>query len=61
VPVTTSELPTGGRSAFRTPPAPVWIPQPNGAAISNGMPSGSFTTFRAVATPCVAKLDWPKK
>ena len=61
VPKTASELPAGGRSELKTAPAPVWMPHPNGAAMSNGIQSGSLTTLRAVATACVAKLDCPKK
>ena len=54
-------LPAGARSALSTAPAPVWIPQPKGAATSRPMPSGSRTTLRAPATAWVAKLDCPKK
>ena len=61
VPKTASVLPAGARSASSTPPAPVWMPQPNGAAISSGIESGSSTTLRSPATACVAKLDCPKK
>ncbi len=60
-PKTARLLPAGGRKTFSTAPAPVWIPQPNGAAISNGIDSSSATMFRSRATECVAKLDWPKK
>ena len=54
-------LPGSGVITFSTEPAPVWMPQPNGAAISSGMESSSFTTLRSRATECVAKLDCPKK
>ena len=46
---------------FSTAPAPVWIPQPSGAAISSGIDPFSRTTLRSFATACVAKLDCPKK
>ena len=61
VPNTASELPAWGRITFSTAPAPVWIPQPNGAASSKSAKSGSLTTLRSVATEWVAKLDCPKK
>ena len=61
VPKTAMLLPAGARSALSTAPAPVWMPQPNGAATSSGIESGSLTTLRSPATECVAKLDWPKK
>ena len=50
-----------GRRMFMTPPAPVWIPQPNGATSSKGTSSGIVTTLRSGMTAPVAKLDWPKK
>jgi hypothetical protein len=53
--------PAGGRTALSTAPAPVWMPQPNGATTSSGTAGSSLTTFRSVATAWVAKLDWPKK
>ena len=60
-PKTASVLPAGARSASSTPPAPVWMPHPKGAAISNGIESGNLTRLRSPATACVAKLDCPKK
>ena len=53
--------PAGGRKTFSTEPAPVWIPQPNGAASSSGTSSGTFTTVLSRPTACVAKLDCAKK
>ena len=50
-----------GRRTFMTPPAPVWMPQPNGATTSKGTSSGMATTLRSGMTAPVAKLDWPKK
>ena len=50
-----------GRRMLMTLPAPVWIPQPNGATSSNGTSSGMATTLRSGMTAPVAKLDWPKK
>jgi len=46
---------------FSTAPAPVWSPQPSGAATSSGIDPSSRTTLRSFATAWVAKLDWPKK
>ena len=48
VPKTASVLPAGARSASSTPPAPVWMPHPNGAATSSGIESGSVTTLRSL-------------
>ncbi len=53
--------PASGRKTRRTAPAPVWIPQPNGATMSSGTSGSSRTTLRSVATANAAKLDWPKK
>ena len=53
--------PAGGASALSTVPVPVWIPQPSGAASSNGMSRGSTTTLRAETTATLEKLDCPKK
>ena len=61
MPNTASELPAGMARLFRTAPAPVWTPQPNGAATSRGIELSILTTLRSEATACVAKLDCPKK
>jgi hypothetical protein len=53
--------PGAGLKTFSTAPAPVWRPQPKGAAISSGTSSGTFTTVLSRPTACVAKLDWAKK
>jgi hypothetical protein len=60
-PNTAMLLPAGGRMTFSTEPAPVWIPQPNGAATSKGIASSSARMLRSRATEWVAKLDCPKK
>ena len=60
-PKTARVLPAGARSASSTPPAPVWMPHPKGAATSSGIESGNLTTLRSRATAYVAKLDCPKK
>ena len=46
---------------FITQPAPVWIPQPNGASISSGSDLGTFTRFRSAARVWVANEVLPKK
>ena len=61
VPKTAMLLPAGAARLLSTAPAPVWIPQPKGAATSVAMVSGSLTTFRSPATASVANDDWPKK
>ena len=53
--------PARGRKTFSTEPAPVWIPQPKGAAISSGTSSGTLTTVLSRPTAWVAKLDCAKK
>ncbi len=40
-PVTAIEEPAGGRSSFRTDPAPVFTPQPSGARASSGTDAGT--------------------
>ncbi len=41
-PNTASVLPGGAAKLFSTAPAPVWMPQPNGAATSSSIPSGDL-------------------
>ncbi len=46
-PKTAMLLPAGGRSELSTEPAPVWMPQPNGATTSNGMSVGQLARHSA--------------
>ena len=50
VPTTSSESPTATRSVLRTVPAPVWTPQPKGAAKRKGSVCVRRTRFRALVT-----------
>lgn len=59
-PKTAMLLPAGGLSEFRTPPAPVWMPQPSGPSSSRGAVGSTLTTLRSVARAWVANADWPK-
>ena len=46
-------LPAGGRRAYRTAPAPVCTPQPNGPRMSRGVSRDTTTRARSSTTVCV--------
>lgn len=59
-PNTTTEEPTGGRSALSTAPAPVPIPQARGPRIATGASAATGTSDEAGQIEYVANEDWPK-
>ena len=46
-PKTANEEPAAGFSTLRTAPAPVWMPQPSGAATVRSRPGSTFTVLLA--------------
>ena len=55
VPITTTLLPAGTRAVLTTAPRPVITPQASSEALSNGMSSGSGTTWDSATTAYSAK------